>query len=526
MYMKQEYSQAFENLLGIKRPRFKNCIGIYISLTDIYVAKIIEKSGGIEVESLVKLALQDVRTDILRPAELNEAFFASAKNWLEPIKKIIESKDWGTKDVVVSLSPNFSVHRHFVMEDVPRRYWKQAVPLQARKYIHYPFERAVYDVSIRPFYANLTKSKQLEVVFSLTSKIIVATIESGMKSIGLNLAAVETAPLSVFRLFNQTDKEAQKEVGKVYANFSSYEGQFLFAINNTPVLMREVEVNPSMGVRNRLEVNNCIDFISKQIEKNVFEDIVVISQPSQVDWVPLLEMETKKNVRKWNIEDIFGFKVSGFAEIAAMGACLKFVNNEVPDIDLSRKPRSSKEEIKGTFAIWKIALLVIGVLLLWGGHIYISSVKTYRTFQKQKVAQVDGIEEFKNLSASQIKDRVATMKENAADLSALIVQPKYTAKLSAIPDLMPEEMYLQNLQIVYPMANKAGKAKNSITINGIIRSAEGNKVELTEGSKFNTKVGLSPEMADLCRNNIVWDYPPNTRTAILGTAFSMKCEKE
>ena len=166
------------------------------------------------------------------------------------------------------------MHRHFVMEDVPRHYWKDAVPLQARKYIHYPFERAIYDFSIRPFYAELTKNKQLEVVFSLTSKVIVATIEKGMQSIGLKLAALETAPVSVFRLFNQTDKEAQKNVGKVYANFSSYEGQFLFAINNTPVLMREVEVNPSMGTRNRLEVNNCIDFISKQIEKNVFEDIV------------------------------------------------------------------------------------------------------------------------------------------------------------------------------------------------------------------------------------------------------------
>ena len=31
------------------------------------------------------------------------------------------------------------------MPDTPRRFWKSAVPLQARKYIHYPFERAVYD---------------------------------------------------------------------------------------------------------------------------------------------------------------------------------------------------------------------------------------------------------------------------------------------------------------------------------------------------------------------------------------------
>lgn len=518
-------SRFIESIMGIKRPKFKNCIGIYISLTDIYVAQVLEKSGGIEVESLVKLALKDVRTDLLRPADLNEAFFATAKNWLEPIKKIIDSKDWATKDVVVSLASNFSVHRHFVMADIPRHHWKDAVPLQARKYIHYPFDRAVYDFSIRPFYAELTKSKQLEVVFSLTSKVIVGTIKRGLEEIGLNLAAIETAPLSVFRLFNQTDKEAQKEVGKVYANFSSYEGQFLFAINSTPVLMREVEINPSMGTRNRLEVNNCIDFISKQIEKNVFEDIVVISQPTQMDWIPLLEMETKKNVRKWNIEDIFGFKVSGFAEIAAIGACLKYVSSEVPDIDLSGKNRSSSEEIKGTFAIWAIATLIILLIVLWGVYVQISSMKTYRIFQKQKVSRVDGIEEFRDLSASQIRSRVATMKENALDLSALIVQPKYTAKLTALPDLMPDEMYFRTLQISYPMANKAGKAKNMIVISGRIYSIDGHKVELNEGSKFNARVGSSPDMADLCRNNTVWDYPPDSSSSHLGTAFSMKCER-
>ena len=214
--MNKGLKSNIEKILGIEKPKYKNCIGIYISLTDIYVAQIMEKSGGIEVDSLVKLALKDIRTDVLRPADLNEGFFATPKQWLEPIKKIIDSKEWLTKDVVISLAPNFSVHRHFVMPDTPRHFWKSAVPLQARKYIHFPFERAVYDFSVRPFDAELTKNRQLEVVFSLTSKIIVGSLETGMRSIGLNLVAIETSPVSVMRLFNQTDKEAQKNVGQIF----------------------------------------------------------------------------------------------------------------------------------------------------------------------------------------------------------------------------------------------------------------------------------------------------------------------
>ena len=524
--MSLNFKKSLENLLGIRKAETKNCIGIYISLTDIYVAQILEKSGGIEVDSLVKLALKDIRSDLLRPAELNEGFFASTKHWLEPIKKIIESREWASKDVVVSLAPNFSVHRHFVMPDIQRHHWKDAVPLQARKYIHYPFDRAIYDFSVRQFNADLTKTKQLEVVFSLTSKIIVATLETGMKSIGLNLVSIETAPLSVFRLFNQTDKEAQKNVGQVYAHFSSYEGQFLFSINNTPVLMREVELNPSMGTRNRLEVNNCIDFISKQIEKNVFEDIVVISQTSQMDWTPLLEMETKKNVRKWNIEDIFGFKVSGFAEIAAMGACLKYINNDVADIDLMKKNRSSEEEVKGIYSIWKLTIGIIALLLIWFLYVQFVSIRTVRNFEKTNISKVNGIDEFKDLNASQIKERVASMKENSKDLADLIVQPKYTVKLSSLPDLMPDEMYFTNVQISYPMSSKSGRAKDSMSISGVIHSLEGSKFEYNEGAKFNTKMDTASAMADLCKNSIKWTYPPTDKTTVLGTIFSMTCEKE
>ena len=237
-------------------------------------------------------------------------------------------------------------------------------------------------------------------------------------------------------------------------------------------------------------------------------------------------METKKNVRKWNIEDIFGFKVSGFAEIAAMGACLKFLNNEVPDIDMVKKRRSSKEEVKGTISLWKITLGILAILFLWCLYVQFSSLNTYRSFQRKNIKRENSIEEFKDLSASQIRERVATMRENAADLSALITQPRYTNKLTALPDLMPDEMYYRNVQISYPMASKAGKSKNSINISGVIHSLDGSKVELNEGNKFYTKVGTAGGLADLCRNNITWDYPPNDRTLTLGTFFTMKCERE
>ena len=116
------------------------------------------------------------------------------------------------------------------------------------------------------------------------------------------------------------------------------------------------------------------------------------------------------------------------------------------------------------------------------------------------------------------------MKDNAADLSALIVKPKYTTKLNALPDLMPDDVYIREMQLSYPIASKAGRPTNSILLNGTIYTSSGKNAELAEGSKFNTKIDKSPDMSDLCRNNITWDYPPSNGGRA-GTDFSMKCER-
>lgn len=525
--------KKLDTVLGIKRFDYRECLGIYISLTDVYVAQITEKSGGIDVDSLIKLPVGDIHPGILKPAELNESFFSNPKYWLDPIKKIIDSKKWTTKNVVISLAPNFSIHRHFVMQDMPRHYWKQAVPLQARKYIHYPFERGVYDYYVYPFFAPLTKAKRLGVVFSLTSSRIVAVLEAGMKNIGLNLVAVETSPMSIYRLFNQTDRESIAGKGSIYANFTSHNGQFIFALNDVPVLMREVEVQRAIGNRNRLEVNNCMDFISKQLEKNPFEDTTVISDDGDF-WGPVLEGEVKRHVRTWKISDIFGFKVEGFSEMAAIGSCLKFLNEKVADIDLYRKNRSSEEEIRGTLTLWKISILLVLLFIGWGTYVQLDSVVVNRDLkQKESATKTENISDFKGLYASQIKDKVAVMTKNATALSALLKPVSYTQKLSAIPDLLSDEMWLTSLIIKYPYSVNAFKEKNILVMEGVASAYEGREKELALGNKFRSTIDGAPEMSDICKGQarISYDFSDTPlmqrqKDFILGTKFTLKCEKD
>ena len=528
------FSATIDNVLGIKRIKYKECIGIYISLTDVYVSQVREKSGGLEIESLIKLPVGEIPAGVLKPAELNEGFFATPTHWLDPIKKIIDSKQWDTKNVVVTLASNFSIHRHFVMQDTPRKYWKNTIPLQARKYIHYPFEKGVFDYYVYPFIAGLSKAKHLGVIFSMTSAKIIERIEAGMGSIGLNLVAVETSPLSIYRLFNQTDTEAAKGKGCIYSNFTSHSGQFLFSVNNVPVLMREVEVQKAIGNRNRLEVTNCMDFISKQIEKNPFEDVAIISDEADF-WAPILESEVRRHVRRWKISDIFGFKVEGFAEMAAIGACLKFVNNTIPDIDLYRKNRSSEEEISGIITAWKLAVMAGVALILWCVFVQVTSIVKMEELNSIKFTTVNDIEDFKGLSAREIKDKVSSISSKSKKLQKFLSPANYTQKLSVLPDILPKEMWLSTLEIKYPYETEVTKfkEKNALRMNGIASVITGREKELALGNRFRTVVDSTPEMADLCKNKAAISYDFSTaplkqqqKDFVLGTKFTLKCEKE
>ncbi len=522
-----DITNIFDKFSGIKRSDYVECIGIHISLTDVYVAQVTTVAGGMEVNSLIKLPISDVPQENLKPAELNEGFFSVTKHWLDPIQKILENRDFNTKNVVISLDPAFCIHRHFVIQNIARAYWKQTIPLQARKYIHYPFEKGVYDFYVYPFNAPLSKTQKLGVVFCMTSAKIVSALEAGMKKIGLNLVSVECSAISTYRLLTQVDKDNSEAKGIIYANFTSSHGQFLFALNEVPLMSREVEVQKALGARNRLEITNCMDFISKQLERNPFEDVAIVSDDGDF-WVYIVEGEVKQHVRTSRISEVFGFKVEGFSEMAVLGACLKFINKKVPDIDFYKGNRSSDEEIGATMFAWLITGVISVLIILYILIMQVSSVITTVQIKASKKDQKE-VTDFQGLYADQIKTRVSNLKNNTKKLESLLIEPNLTKKLSALPRTLPEEIWLSSVAIDYPYIFDIKKSNPTMVIEGVASSLSGNKEELVLGDKFKSNLSTDMDFADLCKNSANISYnmdsslKPKGGAFVLGTKFVVRC---
>ena len=370
-----------DTLIGKNMKAHPDALGLYIGLDEMYIAQSSRKDGGIVLESLLRVPISEVDASKLKPLELNEGFFAE-NNWLDALTKVAAKKKWNDNKVVVSLAPAFSLLRHFVIPTlIERKHWKEAIPLQARKYIHFPFEKTMYAYHVYEFETAATKQKRLGVIFTMTPKTIIERLEKGLKSVGLDPVAIEPSPLSLSRAFSDSDKEAVDDTGRIYSFFGKDLASFVFTNHNAPVLLREVEISGSSPVeRRRFEITNCTEFIAKQLEKDPFDEAVIMGCDTDI-WQPLLEADSKKPVRKWNLSEVYGIETKSAGEIAAIGASMKFYDDKSPDLDFIKRNRLSDYEFNAGLMAWKLVgvALVIVLLLMakgwWGVQAEKSALK-------------------------------------------------------------------------------------------------------------------------------------------------------
>ncbi len=516
-------NNSIAKLLGVQKGATEECLGLYMSMTDIFFAQASKNDNGIEVKGLIRIPVVNIDKTVLKPLELNEAFFANYENWVIPLKKVMEKKNFKEKKVVVSLSPSFSILRHFVIPFVERKYWKQSIPLQARKYIHFPFEKAIYSYHITQIETAISKQKKLSVVFAMTSDSIVKHLTAGLKSIGLELAALELSVFSEERTYRNTDKEAVGNKGRIYSFFGPDSAELLFVNNNMPVLFRDYEFSGPLPIeRRKLDVSNLVDFISKQLERDPFEEVVALG--SNLDeWKRVLEDDSKKMIRTWDIKEAFGFSPNSVGEIAAIGACSKLSDTDVPDVDLLKNNRMNNTEASAIITLWKVAAIVLVACLGWIGFSYFGLMKVQDELNKENRNQVT-IADFRGMSPDAVLNKVNSLERKQGELNNIKKEIFMTPKLVFFADAFPEDMWITKLDISDPFGLRAS-GKTTVNMEGVIEHGDNDvRADMNYGDKFVASLLNNKEIQSWCAGPKN-DYPIGAISKDKpGTKFVFKCE--
>jgi hypothetical protein len=477
------------------------------------VAQTTKKDSGTVLESLVRVPINSVDKTLLKPLDLNEAFFAM-DNWLESLKKVTSKKKWKTNRVVISLASSFCLLRHFVIPAaIERKMWKSSIPLQARKYIHFPFEKAEYAYHVYEFETAATKQKRLGVVFAMTTQQIIERLRKGLKSVGLELISVEPSSLSLGRAFNDSDKEAVGNGGRIYSFFGKDLASFVFLNENAPVLLREVEISGSLPAeRRRFEITNCTEFVAKQLEKDPFEEAVIVG--TDVDpWIPALEADSKKPVRKWNLSEVYGIETRSAGEIAAIGASIKFHDHKTPDLDFTKGNRLSDYEFNASLTAWKVSAVLIVILLLLIGKGYLGVKSAEKNLRQTKASATQTIADFDGLTASQIQSNLSKMKSQNSNLQQMLqFDHVITPVIMEVVDTIPQEMWITKFSYTDPFPSKGGEAR-SIVLEGAIKTGKDGRADLALGNQFRDKLVQQPNFKKICGEKANIRYPNVAGTA-------------
>lgn len=485
-----------ETLIGQNMNAHPDCLGIYIGIDEMYVAQSSKKDGGTVLESLVRIPINAVDRTALKPLDLNETFFAM-DNWLESLGKVTAKKKWKTNRVVVSLAPAFCLLRHFVIPTmIERKMWKDAIPLQARKYIHFPFEKAEYAYHVYEFETAATKQKSLGVVFAMTTKVIIERLQKGLKSVGLELISVEPSSLSLGRAFNSSDKEAVGQGGRIYSFFGRDMASFVFLNENAPVLLREVEISGSLPAeRRRFEITNCTEFVAKQLQKDPFEEAVIVGHEVE-QWIPALEADSKKPVRKWDLAEVFGIKTRSSGEVAAIGASMKFYDLKTPDLDFTKGNRLSEYEFSASLTAWKVTVLVVIVFLALILKGYLGVQSAQKQLRSDKASQQKSIKDFDGLTANQIQSNLSKMKSQNSSLESLLKEAHITPVLVEVVDSIPQGVWISKIDYSDSFPTKGNS--RSLKIEGAIKSGRGGEADLALGTQFRDALVKQPTIKTMC----------------------------
>ncbi len=487
-----------DSLIGKNMKAHPEVLGLYIGLNEMYIAQSARKDGGIVLESLLRVPISEVDRSQLKPLELNDGFFTQ-DNWLEALTKVAARKKWNNNQVVVSLSPAFSLLRHFVIPTViERKHWKEAIPLQARKYIHFPFEKTMYSYHVYEFETAATKQKRLGVIFTITPKVIIEKLEKGLRSVGLEPVAIEPSPVSLSRAFCDSDKEAVDDSGRIYSFFGTDLASFVFTNQNAPVLLREVEIAGTLPVeRRRFEITNCSEFIAKQLEKDPFDEAVIMGIDTD-NWTALLEADSKKPVRKWNLSEVYGIETKSAGEISAIGASMKFYDNKGPDLDFIKRSRLSEYEFNASVMFWKITSVVCLIFVLLLGKAWLGVNASSGKLKQAQRRSTKTIADFNGLSASQIQSNLSRIKTQNDSLEKLLQTQVATPLLVDLAASIPEDIWIDKLSYREEFPAKRGEVR-AFTFEGSIKTGNTER-DLVLGKSFRDRLAQKPAIKALCGN--------------------------
>ncbi len=430
-------------------------LGMLVSQDAVYLAETAsEAEGKLEVRHLVRVPISvnaksdaELKASPTAGAAIDKDFLAANSKAAEILRQSLSQPGWGTKNVVISLSHQLSILRYFIVPPIERRFWKTAIPLQAKKYIPLPFETLSHDFQVFPAAPDAAKNPRNGVLFGVAAKNSLAKVVGFAKAVGLQPMGVEMACLSALRFWTKARRTEKTDLC-CCVHFDGGSIRIILADKGVPVFFREVFLGAQASLQDqrRLDLEGCVAFAQKQLGIGNVETVLVSGSGAPLEnWRDAFAKELGIKAVICDEAAPLGLKQGSWDGYAALGASLKFMAPSPVSLDLAKMGKIGEDEVRTARAILGVSLLAafwftaVGVFHFFSYRLQASQLGRYRVSP-----EINAV-----LGGKSEADISAMLDSMRKQLTALQSVSAGTAPLSAIlkdiGDGIPKGVWVTNI---------------------------------------------------------------------------------
>lgn len=451
---------SVQKMMG-RPPREGSCLGLYLSRELFCLSEVrLAKYGSMDVMQMVKVPVpvSPKETTGGRMGTLNTDFLSETKRLAGLIQPVLQQGEWKSKKVVVTLSSHFGISRYFVMPQVHRRFWKQSVPLEAKKYIPFPLTSMHYDFQILPIMAQQGQPPRMGVFFAAVPEKNIEHARALVEVLGLEQVAVELSTYSASRVWSKlpSPKGSAKDIAQVH--FEPHSAYILLHSGGVPYITREVHWTGEYMESRRINLGGSMEFAKKQFGISDFHAVVTGSIDLEA-WRGSLEEDTGQPVEWIDLKQALGLPSAEWGLVASAGAAVRRVFRGLM-VDVSGAYRKVESDQRVVRAVALLGGGLGGLLLclaLFHQARVVAASQTLGRLQKT----TSSIGAFRGLPGDRIEGVVQNLQAQTQTFGKALGNRIYATRiLNSLVTAIPESAWLKSAML----ANEVGRRGSKVSL--------------------------------------------------------------
>jgi hypothetical protein len=431
-------------------------LGLFLSVDKIYLSQTHLEKDGLVLDQLLKIMIP--KGEARAPAPGNAAQMPGA-DLLGDVNRIVDAVRPALaklinppQEVVVSLSPQLSLLRYFQMPAISQKFWKTAIPLEAKKHIPFPFHGLMHDFQVFPSGPLPDGHAAQGVLMAVASKSLEDSVKGLIAGLRLKLAALEVCPASPLRFLLAMDKEARDQLC-LWVHLDESRAWLIGFNNGIPLIFREADLLISGNLDTRqLGLSGCVDFMSRKLGLGPVKKFFLSGSAAGGPIVETLSREAGLAAETRNHGLSLGLKAGDWDSYAAIGGSMRYLAPSPTILDLSSLMRVTEGERRTARFILSIAGILSAIFIilgLWAGAQAFWKSRELSSLKRD--TQIEAL--FKGKTTTQIKTMIADIEKKSSFLGASNSSGGALIDiLKNISDTIPDNIWITNIHFTNPLA--------------------------------------------------------------------------